>query len=67
MAIEPTTRGAGLRIAPPPHQLARNRATQDEVFEVFAELKKLAVLRGEQQQITESGPFVSVHFEVSSL
>ena len=38
------------------------------MFEVFAELKKLAVQRGEQQQqITESGPFVSVHFEVASL
>ena len=37
------------------------------MFEVFAELKKLAVQRGEQRQITESGPFVSVHFEVSSL
>jgi putative hemolysin len=49
------------------HQLPRNRATQDEVFEVFAELKKLAVQRGEQQQINESGPFVSVHFEMSSL
>jgi hypothetical protein len=32
---------------------------------VFAELKKPAVERGEQRQITESGAFVTVHFEMS--
>ena len=66
--MSPRLAEAGLRIAATSivsinwHIVGR----RDEATDVVAELKKLAVQRGEQQQqITESGPFVSVHFEMS--
>jgi hypothetical protein len=65
--LSPRLAEAGLRIAATSivsinwHIVGR----RDEATDVVAELKKLAVERGEQQQITESGPFVSVHFEMS--